>query len=48
MTDDEYEALLRKVEDLEDILAMRDSLSAPEDEASGLKDYELYGRKLAS
>ncbi len=37
---DEYEALLRKVEDLEDLLAMKDSLSAPEDEAIILEDYE--------
>jgi prevent-host-death family protein len=37
---DEYEALLKKVEDLEDILAMKDSLSAPEEEAVSLEDYE--------
>jgi prevent-host-death family protein len=37
---DEYEALLKKVEDLEDLLAMKDSLSAPEEEAIGLEDYE--------
>ena len=37
---DEYEALLKKVEDLEDILAMKESLSAPEDEAISLEDYE--------
>ena len=37
---DEYEALLNKVEDLEDMLAMKESLSAPEDEALGLEDYE--------
>jgi len=37
---DEYEALLRKMEDLEDMLAMKDSLSAPEEEAISLKDYE--------
>ena len=37
---DEYEALLKKVEDLEDVLAMKDSLSAPETEAIGLEDYE--------
>ena len=37
---DEYEALLKKVEDLEDILAMKESLSAPEEEAIGLEDYE--------
>ena len=37
---DEYEALTKKVEDLEDLLAMKESLSAPENEAVGLKDYE--------
>ena len=37
---DEYEALLKLVEDLEDLLAMKDSLSAPEEEAIGLEDYE--------
>ena len=37
---DEYEALLRKIEDLEDMLAMKESLSAPEEEAISLQDYE--------
>jgi len=37
---DEYEALLKKVEDLEDILVMKESLSAPEEEAVSLEDYE--------
>ncbi len=37
---DEYEALLKKMEDLEDLLAMKDSLSAPEEEAIRLEDYE--------
>ena len=37
---DEYEALLKKVEDLEDILEMKESLCAPEEEAIGLEDYE--------
>ena len=37
---DEYETLLKKVEDLEDMLAMKDSLSAPEEEAISLEDYE--------
>ncbi len=37
---DEYEALLRKIEDLEDLLAMKESLSEPEDEAVSLEDYE--------
>ncbi|MBI4289195.1 MAG: type II toxin-antitoxin system Phd/YefM family antitoxin [Chloroflexi bacterium] len=37
---DEYEALLKKVEDLEDVLAMKDALSAPEEEAMSLEEYE--------
>jgi len=37
---DEYEALTKKVEDLEDLLIMKESLSVPEDEAVGLGDYE--------
>ena len=37
---DEYEALLKKVEDLEDILAMKESLSVPEEEAISLENYE--------
>ena len=37
---DEYEALTKKVEDLEDLLVMKESLSVPEDEAVGLGDYE--------
>ena len=37
---DEYEALTKKVEDLEDLLVMKESLSAPEEEAVGLEDYE--------
>ncbi len=37
---DEYEALVKKVEDLEDLLTMKDSLSAPEEEAVKLEDYE--------
>lgn len=37
---DEYEALLKKVEDMEDILAMKEALSAPEKEAVSLEDYE--------
>ena len=36
---DEYEALMRKLEDFEDLLAMRDSLAAPEEEAVSLDDY---------
>ena len=37
---DEYEALTKKVEDLEDLLVMKESLSVPEGEAVGLGDYE--------
>jgi prevent-host-death family protein len=37
---DEYEALLKKLEDFEDILAMKESLAAPEKEAISLDDYE--------
>lgn len=37
---DEYEALLKKVEDLEDMLAMKESLSMPEEQAISLEDYE--------
>ncbi len=37
---DEYEALTQKVEDLEDLLVIKASLSVPEDEAVGLGDYE--------
>ena len=37
---DEYEALLKKIEDLEDMLAMKESLSVPEEEAISLEDYE--------
>ncbi len=36
---DEYEALMRKLEDFEDLLAMKDSLAAPEEEAVSLDDY---------
>jgi prevent-host-death family protein len=42
---DEYEAMLKKLEDLEDLLAMKESLAAPEEEAISLGDYE---RKRAS
>ncbi len=37
---DEYEALLQKLEDLEDLLAMKESLEAPKEEAISLDDYE--------
>lgn len=36
---DEYEALMRKLEDFEDLLAMKDSMAAPEEEAVSLDDY---------
>ena len=37
---DEYEALVRKLEDTEDLLTMKESLAAPEEEAVSLEDYE--------
>lgn len=37
---DEYEALVKKIEDLEDMLAMEGSLSAAEEEAVSLESYE--------
>ena len=37
---DEYEALLKKLEDLEDLIVMKESLSAPEREAVSLDKYE--------
>jgi len=37
---DEYEALLRKLEDVEDLLAMKECLAVPGEEAVCLKDYE--------
>ncbi len=37
---DEYEALIKKLEDLEDLLAMKKSLATPESEAVGLEEYE--------
>ena len=36
----DYEALLEKLDDLEDILAMKQALSSPEAEAMSLQDYE--------
>jgi prevent-host-death family protein len=42
---DEYEALMKKLEDFEDLLAMKESLVAPEEEAMSLDDYE---KNLAS
>ena len=37
---DEYEALMKKLEDLEDMLAMKESLAAPQKEATSLADYK--------
>jgi prevent-host-death family protein len=37
---DEYEALLRKLEDMEDLLAMKESLAVPDEQAVSLEDYE--------
>ena len=37
---DEYQALLKKLEDLEDLLAMKDSLATREEEAVTLVDHE--------
>jgi len=37
---DEYEALLRKLEDMEDFLAMQEALAAADGEAVSLEDYE--------
>ena len=40
---EEYEALLEKLDDLEDALAMREATSSPEAEAVGLTEYEHRG-----
>ena len=37
---DEYEALVQKIEDMEDLLAMKESLAVPEEEAVSLEEYE--------
>ncbi len=37
---DKYEALISKIEDLEDLLSMNESLATPEKEAISLKNYE--------
>jgi antitoxin YefM len=37
---EEYEALIRRVEDLEDLQAIKQSLAAPEEEAMTLEEYE--------
>jgi prevent-host-death family protein len=37
---DEYELLLKRIEDLEDILAMKEAMAAPEEEAITLEEYE--------
>ena len=36
----EYETLLEKLDDLEDVLAMKDALSSPQEEAMSLEEYE--------
>ena len=37
---DEYEALLQKLEDMEDLLAIQEALGAADGEAVSLEDYE--------
>ncbi len=37
---DEYEALLEKLDDLEDILAMKEAMASPPEEAITLEEYE--------
>ena len=37
---DEYEALLKKLEDIEDILAMKEALASPEEESVSLAEFE--------
>ena len=37
---EEYEALLEKLDDLEDALAMQQALSSPQEEAMSLDEYE--------
>jgi prevent-host-death family protein len=37
---DDYETLLKKIEDLEDLLAMKEALAKPEEEAIDLEEYE--------
>ncbi len=37
---DEYEALLQRIEDMEDLLAMQESLATPDGEAVSLEEYE--------
>ena len=36
----EYEALLDRLEDLEDLLAMKEALESPEEEYMSLEEYE--------
>jgi len=40
MTYEDYEALAQRLEDLSDLLAMKESLEAPEEEAMALGEYE--------
>ena len=37
---DEYEALIKKLEDIEDILAMKEALASPEEESVSLAEFE--------
>ncbi len=37
---EDYEALLEKLDDLEDIVAMKEALSTPKEEAVSLDEYE--------
>ena len=37
---EEYEAMLAKLDDLEDALAMREALSSPDEEAASLEEYD--------
>ena len=36
----EYEALLEKLDDLEDLLAMKEALESPEEEGMSLEEYD--------
>ena len=36
----EYEALMEKLDDLEDILAMKQAMESPEEESMSLEEYE--------
>ncbi len=36
----EYEALMEKLDDLEDVLAMKEAMGSPEEESTSLEEYE--------